>query len=570
MTRDERMSRRKVIKSIAGGVVAAAAGNAAAQTKPATAPAIPPDEIDTLDRALGWDYTQDDRKLMGEDLADFRARMKSLRSRTIDPGIEPAIRFDPRLPGAEFASGQSSFQLSKADLPGYDGNPQSLAFESAANLSRLIHALKVSSTELTKMYLARLKQLSPKLLCTVNLTEELALSQAKRADEELAAGKSRGALHGIPYGAKDLLATKGIPTTWGVKPFEHQVFDYDATVISRLESAGAVLLAKLSLGELAMGDVWFGGKTRNPWKLEDGSSGSSAGPGSTTTAGLVGFSIGTETLGSIVSPCVTTGCTGLRPTYGRVPRTGAMPLCRTMDKIGPMTRAVEDCAMVLSAIAGPDGHDATVAGVPFCWNPSTDPKSLRVGVDEHAFDLIKQSKYNDVREIYLAALERIRAIAGELKPVKLPDIDNYKGLANFIITVESASSFTELNLSGRLKELVQQDGNSWPNTFRVGSLIPAADYLRAMQVRTMLQQEMARTFTEIDLYVTIPFLGPTLAFTNLTGHPTLVTRCGMHNGLPKSIEFVGNLYREDAICCVAHAFERATEWHKQWPVVDGN
>jgi Asp-tRNA(Asn)/Glu-tRNA(Gln) amidotransferase A subunit family amidase len=419
------------------------------------------------------------------------------------------------------------------------------------------------------MYLDRLKKYGPRLFCVVNLTEELALKQAARADEELAAGKSRGTLHGIPYGAKDLLATKGIATTWGVSPYREQIFDYDATVIERLEAAGAVLVAKLSLGELAMGDVWFGGKTRTPWDPKEGSSGSSAGPAAATAAGLVGFSIGSVTLGSIISPCVVNGTTGLRPTWGRVSRFGAMPLTWTMDKLGPMCRGVEDCALVLHAIHGADPKDPTAADVPFAWDPKLDVKSLRVGYDVAAFnfDDAKRWKDEDLKKIYREAFDAVRSIAGELHPIKLPPADRYSGLAGTVIAVESSSSFTELVTSGRVRELVQQGGDAWPNEFRVGSTVPAADYLRAMRLRTMLMHEMAEAMKDVDLYVTVPYAGPTLAFTNLTGHPSLITRCGLKDGRPKMIEFIGSLYREDAILRVGHEYERATKWTQHQPDV---
>ena len=408
----------------------------------------------------------------------------------------------------------------------------------------------------------------PRLACVVTLTEDLALAQAARADREIAAGKYRGPLHGIPWGAKDILATRGIPTTWGARPYERQIFDYDATVVARLEAAGAVLVAKLTTGELAQGDVWFGGVTRNPWRPERGSSGSSAGPGSATAAGLVGFAIGSETLGSIVSPSIVNGVTGLRPTFGRVPRTGAMTLCWSMDKIGPMCRAVEDCALVLAAIQGPDGQDTTVRDVPFVWDPSAMPlSSLRVGVDVAAFRAIESNAA--VKRIYDDALAVLEKLGLRLRPIPLPARnDAFNALAAFTIMVESATSFTRLMESGQLALLARQGDNAWPNTFRVGSVVPAADYLNAQRVRRQLMEAMARVFEEVDLYVTIPGVGPSLSYTNLTGHPTVVTRCGEHEGLPRMIEFTGALFREAEILRVALAYEQATPWHRRWPDVD--
>jgi Asp-tRNA(Asn)/Glu-tRNA(Gln) amidotransferase A subunit family amidase len=414
------------------------------------------------------------------------------------------------------------------------------------------------------MYLERLKRFGPRLNCVVTLTEDLALQQAERADLELTAGHYRGPLHGIPWGAKDLLATKGIRTTFGAKPYENHVLDYDATVVKRLEDAGAVLVAKLSMGELAMGDVWFGGLTRNPWKPTTGSSGSSAGPGSATAAGLVGFSIGTETLGSIVSPSVVNGVTGLRPTYGRVPRTGAMALVWTMDKIGPMCRGVEDCALVLNAIYGPDGKDVTVTEAPFTWNPSSRLSNLRVGIDIEAFSSVEKSATR--KPIYDAALATLRSLGVTLKPVALPkQTDAYGALPSLIIDAESSASFQKLTASGKLTQLAQQGQGNWPNTFRTGSTIPAADYLTALRLRTRLQQEMAESLKDVDCFVTIPFGSPNIYYSNLTGQPTLVTRCGMVSGAPQMIEFTGNLYREDAILRLGFAYEQATEHRKLWP-----
>jgi len=574
----KRPTRRAVVKHLVAGGIAASSGAAVAQTTPLSTTtttttttslpttatgAVSSSDVEAIARVLGHEYTDAEREMMRSGLASKREVMTSLRKRTIPPDVEPAVRFDPRLPDTIVPDGRSSIAMSDAPPPSYGGDPASLAFASAADLSRLIHAKEVTSLALTRMYLARLKRHGPALLCVVNLAEDRALEQAKRADAELAAGKDRGPLHGIPYGAKDLLATKGIPTTWGASPYEKQTFDEDAQVVRKLEEAGAVLVAKLSLGELAMGDVWFAGQTRNPWQPKRGSGGSSAGPASATAAGLVGFSIGSETLGSIVNPCTTCGTTGLRPTYGRVSRRGAMPLAPTMDKIGPITRGVEDCAMVFSAICGADG-------VPFAYDPKRNLKSLRVGIDAMAFDVDAGHFKKDpaIREVYAGAIEQIKSLAGgQLVPVKLPPAERYAGLASFIIACESACSFSELVSSGRVRELKQQEPGSWPNAFRVGSTLPAADYLRAMQVRTQLMREMADAMRDVDLYVTIPYVGATMAFTNLTGHPSLVTRCGMHDDRPRLIEFVGNLYREDAILCLAQAFERQNTFHSIWPSV---
>lgn len=580
-----RMSRRQVIKSTAAAGLASAAADALGQpatspatvTAPTTSPAtsapadpITPADVAAADKIAGRDYPTDaERSLMLGNLETYRKRLRTYRNTAIEVAVEPAVRFDPRLPGTPLPGGPSACTLSDGPFPPFDGDVEALAFCSAADLSRLLRARRLTSLQLTRMYLDRLKRYGPRLLCVVNLTEARALAAAERADAELAAGTYRSPLHGVPYGLKDLLATRGTPTTWGVSPYQNRVFDFDATVVERLDAAGAVLLAKLSLGELAMGDVWFGGRTRNPWKPERGSSGSSAGPGAATAAGLVGFSIGSETLGSIISPSVENGTVGLRPTWGRVSRHGAMPLTWTMDKIGPMCRGVEDCALVLAAIAGADPRDPTAADVPLRWDPTLNPKSLRIGYNPAAFDFADKGWQDEsVKAVYREALDAIRSLAGrDLVPVNLPPAERYGGLASTLIAVESASSMAELLTSGQVRELVQQEAGSWPNTFRVGATVPAADYLRAQRLRTLLMREMAEALEHVDLYVTRPYAGPSLAFTNLTGHPALISRCGFADGRPRMIEFVGQLYREDAICAIGHAYERATGWHTRWPDV---
>jgi Asp-tRNA(Asn)/Glu-tRNA(Gln) amidotransferase A subunit family amidase len=550
-------SRRRIVKAALALAVAgtAKAAPSTAATSPASTKAdtLSAHDMAVFERLTGRSYTEPEREMMTAGVADMRQTLKRVRAGRISPDVEPALHFDPRPSGFAMPKVEPTFTPTKPDVA-YDGKLESLAFATVAELSALIAARKVTSTQLTKVYLERLKRIGPGLKCVVTLTEDLALKQAARADEEIKAGKIRGPLHGIPWGAKDLLATKGIRTTWGAKPYIDQVFDEDADVVKRLEAAGAVLVAKLSLGELAMGDVWFGGKTRNPWKPSEGSSGSSAGPASATAAGLVGFSIGSETLGSIVSPSVTCGVTGLRTTYGAVSRHGAMPLARSMDKLGPMCRCVEDCALVYQAIRNAD--------VPFGWEPGKSLKGLRVGIIQSAFDGVKDAKR---KALYDAALDALRGVAGPLIPVTLPPAEPYRGLTSLTIGAESASSFSELLDSGEVRELKQQASGSWPNTFRIGTTIPAADYLRAQQRRTMLIEEMATALKNVDCYVTVPYAGQTLAFTNLSGHPTLIARCGVIDGRPISIEFVGQLYREDVICRVGRTVEQVVSPKSRWP-----
>ncbi|HYO10882.1 MAG TPA: amidase [Tepidisphaeraceae bacterium] len=583
-----KQSRRSFLRSAAAGAAAVAtaapatadspppvATTAVTTTATTTAPAttkpkpLPADDVAALVRSLGHDFTPPERAMMADGLADRRDYLKKLRQRIIDPRLEPAVQFNPRVPSVRYPTGDSRYAPPDVQVPDYNGDVRTLAFATVGELSRLIHAGKLTSTELTRMYLDRLDHVGRRLNAVITLTPDLAIRQAQRADQELRSGRYRGPLHGIPYGAKDLLATKGIATTWGVKPFEHQAFDYDATVIEKLEQAGAVLCAKLSLGELAMGDVWFGGQTKSPWDPTRGSGGSSAGPAAAVAAGCVGFAIGSETMGSIISPCMTNGVTGLRPTYGRVSRYGAMPLARTMDKIGPMCRGVEDCAMVLFAIHGADERDPTAArDVPFRFNGRSELGELKVGFDVAAFEQIAKSKSAQRKGAYEQALSALRGLAGgELRPIQLPPTENYTGLASLTIAADCAASFSEMVTSGQVRELVQQGPGAWPDTFRKGMFIPAADYLRAQQLRSRLMRAMHEAMQGVDLYVTIPYAGPTIAYTNLTGHPTLVTRCGMVEGQPLMIELLAQPYREDAALRLGLAYEQSTQWSRTWPAI---
>ena len=551
-------SRREVVKGAIIAAAAAATADAAPTTKPATtkAIAVTATDVTAFERISGRHFNPAEREMMTAGLADLRPTLQRVRAAAIPPDVEPAIRFDPRPPGFTMPDVPAAFEPTARE-PAYDGHPESLAFATVAELSRLIHAKRITSIELTRMYLDRLKRIGPRLNCVVNLTEDLALAQAARADAELAAGHSRGPLHGIPWGAKDLLATKGIPTTWGVKPYEHRGFDDDADVVKRLDTAGAVLVAKLSLGELAMGDVWFAGLTRNPWRPAEGSSGSSAGPAAAVAAGLVAFAIGSETLGSIISPCITCGVTGLRPTFGTISRRGAMPLAPSMDKLGPMARGVEDCALIYHAIRDP--------AAPFAWTPARNTREIDVGIYRPAFDA-KTSAGR--RKLYDAALAALGNLAGELRPVTLPPVDHYKGLTWLTIAAESAAMFSDLLESGRVRELRQQEPGSWPNAFRIGSTVPAADYIRGAQLRSILQQQLAAALAEVDCFITLPYAGPVLSYTNLTGHPSLVFRCGIADGVPIQIELIGQLYREDLLLRVGHALERAIAPKPDWPDTD--
>jgi Asp-tRNA(Asn)/Glu-tRNA(Gln) amidotransferase A subunit family amidase len=508
---------------------------------------------------IGLRFNDAKRDSMLDDLNDNFKDYQAIRSVAIPNNIPPAILFNPIPVGMKFDSKRIPFTTSYIGRVPMPGTIEEVAFYSIGQLASLIKSRKITSTQLTKMYLERLRKHGPTLECVITLTESLALAQAQRADNEIAAGKYRGPLHGIPYGAKDLLATKGIRTTWGSVPFKEQVLDEDATVIKRLEEAGAVLVAKLTMGELAWGDVWFGGKTKNPWKLDQGSSGSSAGSASATAAGLVAFAIGTETYGSIVSPSNRCGTTGLRPTYGRVSRVGAMALSWSMDKIGPICRTVEDCAIVFNTIQGPDGIDQTLYDVPFNYQPNVNLKKLRVGYLKTDFDSAKTNKeQND------AMLATLRSMGVELIPIELPKLPSQH--LGIILSAEAAAAFDDLTRSGKDSLLVRQIKNAWPNAFRSSRFIPAVEYIQANRVRWMLIQHMAKLFNDIDLYVAPSVEGRNLLLTNLTGHPCVVVPNGFtKEGTPTSITFMGRLFDEGRLLAFAKKYQEATGFHLQHP-----
>ncbi len=516
-------------------------------------------DIKAAAKTIGIDFTDNEIKLMAEDVKENLDSYVALRKLPLDNGTPPAIYFNPIPPElkVEISAGpRVELKLPDVKAP---AAIEDLAFAPVTVLASLIKSRQVTSMQLTEMYLKRLKQYGPKLYCVITLSEELALAQAWKADQEIAAGGYRGPLHGIPWGAKDLLATKGIKTTWGSPPYKDQVPAVDATVVKRLEEAGAVLVAKLSVGELAWGDVWTGGKTRNPWDTEQGSSGSSAGPAAATAAGLVGFAVGTETWGSIVSPSTRCGTTGLRPTFGRVSRYGCMALSWTMDKIGPICRTAEDCALVFNAIYGPDGKDLAVKDFPFTWDPGVDIKTLRIGYLAKEFE-----KDYDTKKYDTAALERLRSLGVTLKPIELPDFP-MNALA-FILNAEAAAAFDELTRSGRDDLMVRQERNAWPNVFRHSRLIPAVDYIQANRFRTEVMQKMALLFKDIDVYISPTFGGDNLLLTNLTGHPCVVTPNGFdEKNHPTSITFIGNLFDEAKTLVVAKAYQDATGFHLKHP-----
>jgi Asp-tRNA(Asn)/Glu-tRNA(Gln) amidotransferase A subunit family amidase len=515
--------------------------------------------VEEASKLIGLDFTDAERDSMLDNLNSLLSNYDSVRSIKLENSVPPAVIFNPLPLGFKFTEDEKEFRISDYSKTAIPGNHDELAYYSIGQLAELIRTKKITSTELTKFFLERLKKYNTVLHCVITFTEELGLKQAKKADEEIAAGEYRGILHGIPYGVKDLLAVKGYKTTWGAAPYKEQSFDYDAAVVKKLEDAGSVLIAKLSMGALAWGDVWFGGMTKNPWDTTQGSSGSSAGSASAVSAGLLPFAIGTETWGSIVSPSTICGVTGLRPSYGRVSRYGAMALSWSMDKIGPICRNAEDCAIVFNAIYGPDENDQTVYNAGFNYNPQIDLKKIRIGYLKN--DLEKDSAFKKQDSLTLNTFKKLGA---QLIPIELPKI-NVNALS-FILDAEAAAAFDDLTRSNRDDLLVRQIKDAWPNVFRSSRFIPAVEYINANRVRFQLIQEMAELMKKVDLYIAPSWEGNNLLLTNLTGHPCVVFPTGFsEKGTPTTITLIGNLFDEGKVCAVAKAFQDATDFHLKHP-----
>lgn len=542
-----------------------------AQVQQRSAQKITKEMLIAAERIAGLNFTDAQREMMLLGVNGNLAFYEELRRVNLDVSDVPALRFSPILPGMKFDKRRLPFRPSIVPDLSRPENLEDVAFWSVAQLATLIKTRKVGSVELTEMYLARLKKYDPVLKCAVTITEELARQQARRADAEIAAGKYRGPLHGIPWGAKDLIAKKGYRTTWGAAPFKEQIIDKDATVIKRLEDAGAVLVAKLATGELAYWDEWFGGKTKNPWDTSLGSGGSSAGPASATAAGLVGFAIGTETGGSMVEPAIKCGVTALRPTFGRVSRDGVMPGAWSFDKIGPMCRSVEDCALVLNAVHGTDDLDLSVIDMPFNWDAKAKATNLRIGYLKAAFDeeySLSEEKTND-----FATLDTLREFGFDLKPVKLPD---YPIQATSLVAWfgEIGSVWDELVRSGKDALLGVQKTDGVGNLSRMTRTVPAVESIRASRIRTLIMRATAKIFDEVDVYVA-PFSsadstprisGLNLQLTNLTGHPAVALQNGFtRKGTPTGITFIGNLFGEAELLAVAKAYQDATGFHLKHP-----
>jgi Asp-tRNA(Asn)/Glu-tRNA(Gln) amidotransferase A subunit family amidase len=576
-------------------------------------PKITNEMIDQAAALAGITIAPEYKAAMIDHLAEQRGGYFAIRKLKIPNSVAPAIVFDPLPPGVTVNTQREKpvYSTAPATLTA-PANLEDVAFFSAMDLADLIRRKKISCANLTDMYLARLRRYDPVLHFGITLTDDRAHNQAREADADIAKGKYRGPLHGLPWGAKDLLAVKGYPTTWGAGGFEHQSIDEDATVVQRLDAAGAVLIAKLTLGALAMGDVWYGGRTRNPWNPKQGSSGSSAGPASATSAGCVTFSIGSETLGSISSPSTRCGVTGLRPTFGFVPRTGAMALSWTMDKLGPICRAVEDCAAVLEAIHGPDSQDLSVRDAAFNWNADLDWKSLRIGYIKDSFDADpaeqpekaaattetdeeKKQREHRAREAAayrarraydrkydLAALDKLHAMGVDLIPLELPKLP--WGAMVSGLEAEAAAAFDDLTLSGRDKLLTAQGPQDWPNNFRVARFYPAVEYIQANRARSLAIREVSKLFEQADVIVAATNSAQ-LTVTNLTGHPACIVPNGLRGndapappavdndnddqiggpGTPVSITFLAGHYQDAKLCAFARAYQKATGFEKLHP-----
>ena len=562
-------------------VLAQAASNLPPGAPPAfgTGPAFGP-EVSTAtfgeaEKLVQFPLTEPERAMAAaswrKTLASVYERRTGPRKLALEDTLAPATTWNPMIPGVKAAKHSNRFIRSK-DSSSLPANDADIAFAPVAHLSRWIEQRQLTSTRLTRIYLDRLERFNPQLRCAITITHDLAIQQAEQADDEIGRGKYRGPLHGIPWGGKDLLDTAGIPTTYGAEPYRNRIPADDAEVVKRLHAAGAVLVAKLSLGALALNDIWFGGQTMNPWLPEEGASGSSAGPGAATAAGLVAFSIGSETGGSIVSPAMRCGVTGLRPTYGRVPRTGAMTLCWSLDKLGPMTRRVEDAMLVLQAISGKDPRDMASVDSYLDFDASASVKGLRVGY------FPAWMKEPPSTAVDRAALETVKKLGMVPVEVSIPNWP-YDSL-NLILFAEGAAAFEELTLSGGLRELKAQVPDAWPNLFRQARFLSAVDFVQADRMRRKVAQEMERVFSEVDLLLVPSLRDEMLVITNFTGHPSLTLRAGFvevkqtrsdwapdpqhplptfstPRRVPHGVTLIGRLFDEGTLGTVGIALERA-------------
>ncbi len=545
------IGRRKVLSSLAALGIGTSVFQRALAQQAESVGSVTAEMIQQAEWIAGLALNDEDRDSVARRVQSALRQFAEMRKIEVGYDVPPAVAFDPAPTMQHDRSVDRSSVRANANVVDKPSTDEEIAFLSVNELASLIRTKLISSVELTRLYLDRLHRFDEQLKCVVSFTDELAMHQARRADDELAAGTYRGPLHGIPWGAKDLIAYPGYKTTWGATPFKDQQLATKATVAERLDQAGAVLVAKLSLGALAMGDKWFGGMTRNPWNTEQGSSGSSAGSASAVAAGLVGFALGSETLGSIVSPCRRCGTSGLRPTFGRVSRHGCMTLAWSMDKIGPICRSIEDCAIVFGTIHGHDGLDGTAVNQPFAWPMGGQLSNLRVGFIED--DQVPTEERKE--------LQNLRELGVQLVPIRVPDSLPVWAMT-IILNTEAATVFDELNRNN-----VTEGLNSWPNSFRQGAFVSAVEYLRANRLRTMLMTQMKELMATVDCYVG----GDDLAIANLTGHPCAVLPNGFDLGdkikSPNAITFTGQLFGETKLLAVAEAYQRATGFQKQHPTL---
>ena len=528
-----------------------------------TSPSSKTADMAAASRIFDLQFTQQELDSMYDGVQENLANYRLMHKQKLANSVPMSMWQSPLLPGMTVNQGKDNirWKLPKTTLP---ENRNELAFMSIAELAYLVKNKKISSVDLTSFFINRIKKYGDTLQCVISITEEIAMAQAKNADEEIAAGKYRGPLHGIPYGLKDLFAVRGTKTTWGAAPYKEQIIDEDAYVYQRLQEAGAVLVAKFTLGALAMGDYWYGGRTRNPWNTSTGSSGSSAGSASATAAGLIPFAIGTETWGSIISPASTCGLSGLRPTFGSISRSGGMTLSWSLDKIGPICRSAADAAMVFAFIHGTDGADASAVNVRFDYQQSADARQLRIGYAKNYFDRIKdtsRSEWKVVRSFQDAGYTLI--------PIDFPDSAVYPfNIMDVVISAEAAAAFDEFTRNNVDDEMTRQGKYDWPNSFRVSRLMTAVEYINASRHRYLLMQKVNEAMNSVDaLICPTRGSGNQSAITNLTGHPAICVPTGFDNRqrLPTSITFLGRLYEEGKLLAVAEAYQQMTDWHVQHP-----
>ncbi len=518
------------------------------------------DDVHHAQRFMGIEFSQTEIDSMLPLLNEQKKNISVMRKISLPNNVPLSYVFNPIPLGKIINKIQPSFSTLGYDKTILPRNPNDLAYYSIGQLAWLLKSKQITSVQLTEFFIARLHKYAPMLNCVITYTDSLAMQQARKADIDITEGRYLGMLHGIPYGIKDMFATKNYPTTYGTSPYRNQMIREDATVVKKLEDAGAVLIAKLSLGELAMDDKWFGGQTRNPWNTAKGSSGSSAGPASSVSAGLLPFAIGSETWGSIVSPATICGVTGLRPSFGQVSRYGAMALSWTMDKVGPLCRNVEDCAIVFNSIRGVDGKDQAMIDAPFNYPPTIDLKGMKIGFFKEDFekDTIVNEPYSN------AAFEQLKKMGAQLVPIELPSLP-VKDMS-LLLVCEAASAFDELTLSNTDDMMAQQSINSWPNIFRAAHFIPATEYIRANRLRWLLIQQMEAVMKKVDICIAPSLGGDNLLVTNLTGHPSVVVPNGFIDvKTPTSMVFIGQLFEEGKLLAVAKMYQDSTAFHLKHP-----